>query len=333
MANDPKQNVLVTGGGGFLGSAIVKMLHERGDQVTSFSRGFYPELESMGVKQVQGDLCEYKSVSNACREADVVFHVAAKPGVWGKYSDFYNTNVTGTVNIVNACLEHEVPRLVHTSSPSVVFNGSDMEGVNESVPYPDYFHSHYSKTKAIAEQYVIKSTSDKLKTIILRPHLIWGPKDNHLVPRIISRAKRLVRIGSRDNLVDTVYISNAAHAHILAADKLVEKPGLSGNIYFVSQDEPICVWDMINDILGAAGLDPINKSMPHGLVRLIAAILELVYMTFKIKEEPPLTRFVVDELASSHWFDISAIKNDLGYTPLVSINEGLKELENWLRNN
>ncbi|MBW2251351.1 MAG: NAD-dependent epimerase/dehydratase family protein, partial [Deltaproteobacteria bacterium] len=167
-----KQNILVTGGGGFLGKAIVTRLVEAGENVRSFSRSFYPELKSMGVDQILGDIGDPSAVLKACAEIQLVFHVAAKPGIWGNYKDYYKTNVTGTKNVIKACSNHHISKLVYTSSPSVVFNGMDMEGVDESVPYPDRFHAHYPKTKAIAEQLVINASSDKLRTIILRPHLI-----------------------------------------------------------------------------------------------------------------------------------------------------------------
>lgn len=325
--------VLVTGGGGFLGGAIVRQLVERGDRVTSFSRRFYPELTSYGVEQIRGDISDKTAVELACKGMDLVFHVAAKPGVWGDYSDYYRTNVIGTQNVIAACKRHGVPRLVYTSSPSVVFNGKDMEGVNESVRYPDKFHTHYPKTKAIGEQSVIAAANAaELKTIILRPHLIWGPRDNHLVPRIIERANRLVKVGNGKNLVDTIYIDNAADAHILAADALGKNPELSGKVYFISQNAPVPLWDMVDDILKAAGLAPVQKSVPRRMAWLIGALLEFIYKTFNISGEPQMTRFLADELSTSHWFDISAAKKDLGYVPKISIEEGLSRLENWLQN-
>lgn len=325
------EKVLVTGGGGFLGGAVVKRLVERGDEVRSFSRGYYPDLSSLGVEQIQGDISDKTAVENVIKGINLVFHIAAKPGVWGKYDDYFKTNVTGTQNVIDSCRKHGTPKLVYTSSPSVIFNGNDMEGVDESVPYPDRFHAHYPKTKAIAEQLVVKAAGESLKTIILRPHLIWGPGDNHLVPRIIARAKKLLKIGNGKNLVDTIYIDNAADAHILAADSLRKKPELSGNIYFISQGEPVFLWDMINNILMAAGLGPVNRSIPFWTAWLIGAVFELAYGIFRIKKEPKMTRFVANELATAHWFDISAAKKDLGYSPVVSTKEGLKKLEAWLK--
>jgi len=325
------ENVLVTGGGGFLGGAIVRRLVARGDRVRSFSRGTYPNLEEMGIAQIRGDLADKNALSRALRGIDLVFHAAAKTGVWGPYDAYFKTNVTGTLNVINACRENDIQRLVYTGSPSVVFNGRDMEGVDETVPYPEAYTAHYPKTKALAEQAVIRAASESLRTIVLRPHLIWGPGDTSLVPRILARAKRLKRVGSGENLVDTVFIDNAAEAHIQAADRLAQNPRLSGRCYFITQDEPIPLWEMINRILAAGGLPPVKGSIAPEAARLLGSVLERFYALFRISAEPPMTRFVAEELATAHWFDISAAKRDLGYKPRVSTAEGLKRLERWLR--
>ncbi|MBI9082657.1 MAG: NAD-dependent epimerase/dehydratase family protein [Desulfobacterales bacterium] len=325
------QQVLVTGGGGFLGFAIVRKLIQRGDHVRSFSRSRYDKLHTLGVTQVTGDIADPEAVSAACQGMDLVIHTAAKPGVWGDYETFHQTNTVGTINIINACRRWGVDRLVHTSSPSVVFNGSSMEGANESVPYPDHYLTHYPKTKAMAEQAVRRAADDGLKTVCLRPHLIWGPEDNHLTPRIIARAKRLRRVGDGKNRVDTIYVDNAADAHLLAADALAQNPAVSGRVYFISQNDPIPLWDMVDHILHAAGLDPVRGSVSPGTARAMGAVLEWIYGVFGLKGEPPMTRFVAEELATAHWFDITAAQKDLGYEPKVSTKEGLKRLAAWFR--
>lgn len=332
ITNKSLHKVLVTGGGGFLGGAIVRQLVDRGDAVRSFSRKFYPELAQMGVEQIQGDMADKIAVEQACKGIELVFHVAAKPGVWGDYADYYPTNVLGTQHVIDACKKYGVSRLVYTSSPSVVFDGTDMEGVDESAPYPEKFHAAYPKTKAMAEQMVIKAADKDLMTITLRPHLIWGPNDNHLVPRIIERARRLVRVGSGKNRVDTIYIDNAAQAHVLAADRLKGNPELSGKVYFISQDDPVPLWDLVDDILKAAGQPPVKRTIPRKMAWLVGALLEFVYTMFRIRGEPQMTRFLADELSTAHWFDIRAARKDLGYAPAVSINEGLRRLEHWLQN-
>lgn len=325
-----KENVLVTGGGGFLGKAIIKKLLGKNFFVKSFSRKYYSELEQLGVKQIQGDLQYLNQINAACKDCDLVFHVAAKPGIWGTWNEFYGINVTGTENVIKACKNNNISRLIYTSSPSVVFDGKDMEGVDENVPYPDKYEGFYPETKAIAEKIVIQQTSKKLKTIILRPHLIWGPEDNHVVPGIISRAKKLKKVGRHDDLTDTIFIDNAADAHILAAEKLKANASLSGNIYFISQDDPVSKWYMADKFLEAAGLSPIKGRVSAKTAYIAGAVFEFWYSLFRIKKDPPMTKFAAKELATSHWFNISKAKEDLGYEPKVSIEQGLKQLKQWL---
>jgi len=319
---------LVTGGGGFLGSAMVRQLRARGDHVVSFSRGDYPELAALGVEQRRGDLSDLNAVVEAARGCDIVFHVAAKAGIWGDFREYYLANVAGTENVIAACRILGIRRLVYTGSPSVVFDGSDVEGADESLPYPAHFEAPYPQTKALAEQAVLAANSPTLATVSLRPHLIWGPGDNHLVPRIVAkgRAGALRRIGRRPCLVDTVFVENAAEAHLNAADRLSPDAPPAGKAYFISNGEPIPLWDMVNGILDAAGVAPVTRSIPAGVAYAAGIVCELLWKSLRLSGEPPMTRFVAKELATSHWFDISAARRDLGYTPRVSIEEGLKLL-------
>lgn len=323
------QNVLVTGGGGFLGKAIVKKLLKKNRTVTSFSRQTYEELDALGVRQVRGDLGDRQSVSDAVKGMDSVFHVAAKAGLWGEYDDFYSANVKGTKYIIDACIQNNVSQMIYTSSPSVIFDDTDMENVDETVPYPDKFLTPYQETKALAEQEVVNASQNGLAVIILRPHLIWGPEDNHVVPGIVKRAKRLKTIGPVNDRVDTIYVDNAADAHLLASEKLMENPSLSGNIYFISQDEPISKWEIANGFLNAAGLPPIKGNVSAGTAYAAGSVFEFFYRLFNIKKEPPITRFAAKEAATSHWFNISRAKKDLGYIPKVSTQEGMERLKEW----
>jgi nucleoside-diphosphate-sugar epimerase len=324
------EKVLVTGGGGFLGGAICRRLVNRGADVRSLSRNSYSDLEAMGIEQIQGDIGNPEIVEKACNGRELVFHTAAKPPPWGGYADYYRTNVTGTRNVIQACLKLSVPRLIYTSTPSVVFDGTDIEGANESIPYPPKYTAFYPQTKALAEKQIVKAAGNQLRTVALRPHQIWGPGDPHFVPRLIARAKKLKRIGSGKNLVDTTYIDNAAEAHILAADQLNKNAALSGNIYFISQGDPIPAWDMIDAILTAAGKSPVKGVIPYKIAWTIGAALEFSYRAFKISKEPLMTRFLADAVAKSHWFDISAARRDLGYVAKISTEEGLRRLEQWL---
>jgi nucleoside-diphosphate-sugar epimerase len=323
---------LVTGGGGFLGKAIVRMLLEKGVDVCSFSRSAHADLEALGVEHRRGELADGNALVAAASGCDIVYHVAAKAGIWGPYQEFYRANVLGTRNVIQACRAHGIRRLVYTSSPSVVFDGTDMEGVDETVPYPAHYHAFYPQTKAAAEQLVLQANDLSLATVALRPHLIWGPGDNHLVPRILERGRKgaLRRIGSRPCLVDTIFIDNAAEAHLLAADRLEVGSVVAGKAYFLSQDEPLPLWTVIDRILAADGLPPVTGSISPGLAFTVGWALEKIYGLLKLRSEPRMTRFVARELSTAHWFDISAARRDFAYAPRVTFNEGMERLQRWL---
>ena len=323
--------VLVTGGAGFLGKAVVNRLVDRGDQVRSLARNYYPDLEKMGVDQVQGDLSDSDAVARACQDRTIVYHIAAKGPPWGRYDEYYQTNVVGTQNIIDSCLAQDQSKLIYTSTPSVVQNGRDIEGADESMPYPKKFSTHYAKTKAMAEQLVVNASRNKLKSIILRPCKIWGPGDDQILTRLVARAKKLKQIGDGKNLIDATYIDDAADAHILAADKLEEHPDLSGNIYFISKGEPVLTWYIINEFLKAAGCNPVKKSVPFRIAWATGALLEFIYNMLHLSKEPYITRFLAESVAQSSWFNIEAAKKDLGYTPKIDTAEGLRRLEEWLR--
>jgi 2-alkyl-3-oxoalkanoate reductase len=326
-------NALVTGGGGFLGGAIVRLLLARGDRVRSLARRHYPGLDALGVEQVEADGADRPAVERAVAGCDVVFHVAAKAGLAGRYRDYHRANVAGTENVLAACRRHGVARLVYTSSPSVVFAGRDLEGADESLPYPAHYDSPYAATKAQAERLVRAANGLDLATVALRPHLIWGPGDNHLVPRILARGRagRLRRIGKQTKKIDSTYIDNAALAHLLAADRLWPGSPPAGKVYFISNGEPWPTWELVNRILAAGGLPPVTRSVPAPVAYAAGWLLEVVYGVFWPDAEPPMTRFLARELATAHWFDLSAARRDLGYAPQVSIDDGLRRLAEWLR--
>jgi nucleoside-diphosphate-sugar epimerase len=321
---------LVTGGGGFLGSAIVKALLKRGNSVKTIQRGHYPFLSELGVEAIQGDLSRADDINTAAKDCDIIFHVAAKAGVWGDYDDYYQANVIATENVIEACKHNNISYLVYTSTPSVVFDGTDEAGINETAPYAKTFFNAYQKTKAEAEQIVLKANSPELKTVALRPHLIWGPGDRHLAPRVIDRARagKLRLVGNRDNKIDSCYIDNAVQAHLLAADCLQsEHSTCAGKVYFISNDEPITMPALINKILAAADLPPVTKTLNEHTAYYLGVLFEKIYNVFNIKQEPLMTRFVARQLSTAHWFDLSAAKRDLGYHPSISIDEGMKRLQ------
>jgi nucleoside-diphosphate-sugar epimerase len=325
---------LVTGAGGFLGLYLVEQLVARGDRVRTFCRGSYPQLDALGVETVQADLRDRAAVIEACRDVDCVFHAAGVAGIGFDWRHFYGINTQGTRHVVEGCFEHGVTRLVYTSSPSVTFDGTDQNGVDESVPYPQRWLCPYPHTKALAEQHVLDSNGTSgLATCSLRPHLIWGPRDRHLIPRLLARARsgRLRRVGDGSTLVDMVYVENAAAAHVQAADALSLDSPVAGRAYFISQGEPVNCWQWIDEILALVDLGPVEKSISLTAAWRVGAVLETIYKLLRLKGEPPMTRFLAAQLGTSHYFDIAAASRDFGYDPQISTAKGMQRLAMALR--
>ncbi len=335
---------LVTGGTGFLGRRLVERLLAAGRPVTVLGRTPAPDLVARGVRFVSASLDDTSAVTAACAGVATVFHVAAKVGVWGRYEDFYRTNVLGTRALLAGCRAHGVKHLVYTSTPSVVYNGRSLAGADESLPLTTSCPSPYPVTKALAEAEVLAANTASLRTIALRPHLIWGVGDPHLVPRVLARARagRLRIVGSGENRVDMVHVANAVDAHLLAETALSEchlrhDPAptaprrADGRAFFITNGEPVVLWDWINDLLRALGEPPVTRRIPLGAARAVGAVCETLWRTLPLAGEPPMTRFIAAELAKDHWFDLGAARRDLGYTPRVTMTQGTAELVEHLR--
>lgn len=325
---------LVTGAGGFLGLYVAEQLVARGDTVRAFCRGRYVGLDRLGVETVQGDIRSAEQVAAACAGVDVVFHTAAVAGIWGDWDYYYGINTLGTRNVLAGCRQYRIGRLVFTSSPSVTFDGGDQCGVDESTPYPKRWLCAYPRTKALAEQEVLAASGhDGLLTCALRPHLIWGPRDRHLIPRLLMRARqgRLRQVGDGTNLIDMIHAENAAAAHLLAADRLEPGSAIAGKAYFLSQGQPVNCWQWMNEILARAGLPPIKRRISVRGAYLVGAACEAVYRTLRLKSEPPMTRFLALQLGHSHYFNIERARRELGYVPRVSTADGMEQLARELR--
>jgi nucleoside-diphosphate-sugar epimerase len=279
----------------------------------------------MGIDTICGDLQNDADVSAAFKGMDAVFHVASRVGIWGNYDDYYRTNVIGTENVIKGCRVNGITKLIYTSTPSVVFDWEDLYDADETTPYSKKFHGHYAKTKAIAEQMVLQANDDKLSTVALRPHLIIGPDDPHLVPRLVDAAKhgKLKIVGTGKNLVDVTYIQNAVDAHVQAFEKLSSQSPLAGQAYFIGQERPVVLWDFINEILSRQKLPPITRKVPERIAFNIGLFFECWYRFFRIKGEPPMTRFVALQFSRSHYFSHQKAKKDFGYEPKISIEQAL----------
>ena len=322
--------ILVTGGGGFLGQALCRGLRARGHEVVSFNRGRYEALDALGVAQIQGDLASRDAVVAAAAGCEAVFHNAAKAGAWGSYRSYHLVNVVGTDNVLAACRAHRIGRLVYTSTPSVTHRATHPVegGTADTVPYGEGFKAPYATTKKLAELAVLAANGATLATVALRPRLIWGVGDNQLLPRLVERANagRLRFVGDGENRVDTTYIDNAAQAHFDAFEHLAPGAPCAGRAYFISNGEPRTMRETINALLGAVGAPLVHKTIPFGVAYAAGVVCESLWHALPLKGEPPMTRFLAEQLATTHWYDMAPARRDFGYVPQVTFDEGLARL-------
>ena len=317
---------LVTGGGGFVGAALCRRLRDLGHDVTALGRRPAPAPAAEGIRTVVHDLAAdgaAAGLAGLLAGVECVFHTAAHVKMWGPREAFVRGNVTATDNVIAACRAAGVGRLVFTSSPSVVAADHDLRGVDESLPYPSRYRASYPETKAAAERAVLAAHGAGLRSIALRPHLIFGPGDTNLVPTILRRARagRLVQVGAGHNVVDLTFIEDCVAAHLRAAAALEEHPAAGGRAYFVSQGTPVPLWEWIGRVLALHGLPPVRRRVPLAVARALATVAEGVWWTCGLATDPPLTRFLAEEMATDHYFDIGAARRDLGYEPSCTVWE------------
>ncbi len=324
--------VLVTGGGGFIGLAIVRELRRRDIAVRVLGRHQYPAAAAAGAECIQGNIRDFETVNRAAAGCDTVFHVAAKAGIWGPFQEYYAVNVLGTLNVLAACRTQGTAHLIYTSTPSVVFDGSSLEGSDESLPYAKRPLCHYATTKIMAEQQVLQANNEQLKTVAIRPHLVWGPGDTNLIPRLMARGRagQLKIVGDGCNLVDIAYIDNVVYAHLLAAENLETTATAAGRPFFIGQQEPVLLWDWINNLFEQMDIDQVTARVSLGKAKVAGWMLEKIYTALHLSGEPRMTRFLAEQLALSHWFSRNSAEVLLGYTEQVTTRQGGDRLITWL---
>jgi nucleoside-diphosphate-sugar epimerase len=319
--------ILVTGGGGYLGTHLVRRLVERGERVRVLGRSRYPHLEPLGVEAVQGDVRDADAVRAAADDVQAIFHVASRVGFWGPHEDYRSTNVDGTQNVIDAARAAGARRLVYTSTPSVVIGAQGVEaGGDASLPYPDRYLSSYGPTKAEAERRVLAANGPELATVSLRPHFIFGPQDPQVVGRLLAaaRAGRLAQIGDGSNRVDVTYVDTCVDAHVAALDELAAAtPRCAGRAYFLGQESPVRLWDFVGRVLEGFGAPRVRKRLSRGAAYALGAALELAYRLRGGDAEPPLTRLGAIMLGTEHFFDHAAAGRDFGHVVRVGLDEAL----------
>ncbi len=324
---------IITGGGGFIGSHIARLLKSQSHEVTALGRRHYPDLEAQGIACVRADIRDRDALTQAFAGHDVVFHVAALAMIWGPKRTFREINVEGTRSVIHACRAASVRKLIFTSSPSVMFGVDGRFIPTPDQPFPSRHLAHYPSTKAIAEQIVQEATDDELLTVSLRPHLVWGPGDPHLIPRALDRARagQLIQVGDGTNLVDVTYIVNVAHAHVKAAEALEPGAPCVGQGYFISQGEPVNLWSWLGRVVETVGAPPVNRQMSYKAAYRRGALLETMQAITGYPREPVMTRFLAAQLSHDHYFDIEPAQKDLGYEVIVGMEEGLAETVECLK--
>ena len=319
--------VLVTGASGLLGREVARLLLRKGHDVTTFQR------RASGVDGAAdhlGSLTEAADVRDAVRGAEAVVHLAAKVSFTGRAAEFDEVNVQGTASLLLAAREAGVRDLVFVSSPSVANSGAAIAGLGAEPADPEHAHGHYSRTKAEAELLALAADAPDFRVAAVRPHVVWGPGDTQLVERVLARAarRRLPLLDAGAALIDTTYVDNAASAIVAALERISH---IHGRALVVSNGEPRPVGELIAGICAAGGVPAPSWSVPGRLARIAGSAVERAWLGLGKQDEPPMTKFLAEQLSTAHWFDQRETRVLLDWTPAVSIDEGLARLADYYR--
>jgi nucleoside-diphosphate-sugar epimerase len=314
--------VLVTGASGLLGRAVASELLAAGHEVRCFQRR---PSGVAGASDSLGSVTDPDAVARAVSNQDAVVHLAAKVSLAGDPADFDLVNVGGTRTMLDAARAAGIVRFVYVSSPSVAHSGTSIVGDDALPADPANARGDYARTKASAELLALAADSDAFRVVAVRPHLVWGPGDTQLVQRVVERAGqgRLPLLNSGAALIDTIYIDNAATA-IAAA--LARVDDIHGRSYVLTNGEPRPVAELLAGICAAAGVDSPRRRVPASVARAAGSLVEALWRVKPGADEPPMTRFLAEQLSTAHWFDQRRTRADLDWTPAVSLDEGFRRL-------
>ncbi len=338
--------VLVTGASSLIGAGVARALAARGDRVVCFQRTSADDLtrsvrpgpvpartepDDRSIDQHLGDVRDLDALTAAAAGCDAVIHLAAKVGVVGPWEDYRSINVDGTANVLEAARTVGSRRVVHVSSPSVAHGGEALVGAGAEAPVTGRKRAHYAEIEGARGDPRPRSATDEMGVVAIRPHLVWGPGDTQLVGRIVDRARsgRLALVGGGRALVDTTYVDNAVGALLAAVDAVAPEAPCSGRAYVIANGEPRPIRDLVAGICAAAGVEFAPRDVPLAVGTRVGAVVERLWPLLRRDDEPPLTRFLAEQLGTAHWFDPQPAARDLGWAPTVSIDEGLGRLADW----
>jgi 2-alkyl-3-oxoalkanoate reductase len=316
--------VLVTGASSLLLGGVARALLERGDEVVCLQRR---AVDGLDTEQVLADVRDAGAVARAAAHCDAVIHGAAKVGVVGPWSEYRSVNAEGTINVLAAARDAGTSRFVHVSSPSVAHGGHAIVGAGAEPAVTGRRRAWYAESKALAERWALTANGTDMGVVAVRPHLVWGPGDTQLVGRIVERATagRLALVGGGTALVDTTFVDNAISAHLAALDAVSPGAVCAGRPYVIANGEPRPIRDLVAGICSAAGVPFAPRDVPARIARSAGSVIERLWPLVR-DGEPPLTRFVAEQLGTAHWFDPRPAATDLDWHPTVSVDEGLARL-------